>query len=90
MCEDKITAKPDLIIAISVRGHIHLKHNAVNCWTNNTSPAMCSLDNDIATKLREGEANGPNHWQQDVQGLNKFTAKPDIIISFYLCEDRPI
>ena len=35
----------------------------------------------LPTKLREGKANGPAHWQQDVQGLNKITATTDIIIA---------
>ena len=38
----------------------------------------------MPTKLREGMANGSAHWQQDVQGLNKFTAKPDLVIAIFV------
>ena len=55
---NKITATTDLRIAISVRRHIYLRHNVVNCWTK-TSTGMCSLDCEIGNPVARGEANGP-------------------------------
>ena len=43
----------------------------------------------LQTKLREGEAHGPAHWQQDAQGLKKFAATPEIIIAIF-CAKTPL
>ena len=67
---NKNSSKTDIIIAISVRRHIYLKHNVVNCWTT-SSTAMSTFEYDNANQVARGEGQWAGPLAARCARLNK-------------------